>query len=160
MYAWWGYFFTIGGNYIEHYGIMRMKDKNGIYESISHIHSWNSVSSAIFFKIQRHSDHHVASFRPYQILRRYDHVPWYPFQFIACFWVGIIPPFWFYCINPRCDAIRDIQLGKKDNPTCYDNYSALTKHDAWIKKVVWVYMFILTIVFGYFSFFSNTFRVF
>lgn len=29
-------------NYIEHYGLERKKDKNGNYESISIMHSWNA----------------------------------------------------------------------------------------------------------------------
>lgn len=69
-------FFLDLANYFEHYGIQRKKDKNGVYESITRYHSWNHVSSALYFRLQRHSDHHVASFRPYQILKRWDDVPW------------------------------------------------------------------------------------
>ena len=65
MYALWGYIFLESINYIEHYGIKREKDENGIYESITKLHSWNAVSSPLLFKLQRHSDHHIASFRPY-----------------------------------------------------------------------------------------------
>jgi len=65
VYAAWGIFYFEFLNYIEHYGLMRNKDKNGVYESINKLHSWNAVSSPLLFKVQRHSDHHVASFRPY-----------------------------------------------------------------------------------------------
>lgn len=106
-YCAWGTFWLIGGNYVEHYGIERLKDKNGIYESIGKIHSWNAAGSNLFFKIHRHSDHHIASFRPYQLLRRNDDAPWMPFSFVPSFWVGIIPPFWYYCVNPRVEAVRD-----------------------------------------------------
>jgi len=64
-YVIWSSFSLQGANYMEHYGLLRQKDKNGIYESVSKHHSWNSVSSQVYFKLQRHSDHHVASFRPY-----------------------------------------------------------------------------------------------
>ena len=57
-------------NYITHYGLLRKKDKNGIYESINKYHSWNFFQNVFLFRISRHSDHHAASFRPYQILRR------------------------------------------------------------------------------------------
>lgn len=52
-------------NYITHYGLTRNKDKNGLYESINKYHSWNFASSPLFFRMMRHSDHHMASFRPY-----------------------------------------------------------------------------------------------
>jgi alkane 1-monooxygenase len=41
-------------NYIEHYGILRKKDKNGVYESIDLTHSWNSAhnfSNFLLFKL-------------------------------------------------------------------------------------------------------------
>lgn len=48
-------------NYIEHYGLRRKKNKNGEYEKVTVRHSWNSAhrfSNYLFFKLQRHSDHH------------------------------------------------------------------------------------------------------
>jgi len=45
-----GMFFLELINYIEHYGLLRQKDENGIYESINKVHSWNSLSSPILFK--------------------------------------------------------------------------------------------------------------
>jgi alkane 1-monooxygenase len=62
-------------NYIEHYGLVRVKDKNGIYESISPKHSWNSpslLSNHMLFKLSRHSDHHMNVYKPYQILNTND----------------------------------------------------------------------------------------
>ena len=116
-------------NYIEHYGIIREKDKNGIYESINKMHSWNSISSPILFRIQRHSDHHAHSFRPYQILRRFDDAPYHPFEYMQSMYIVTIPPLWFYLINPRVDALRDLAKGIKGNKTCYDNFSPLTEND-------------------------------
>ena len=52
-------------NYLEHYGLRRRKDENGIYESVGYVHSWSCVASPFAFKIQRHSDHHAHKFRPY-----------------------------------------------------------------------------------------------
>ena len=52
-------------NYIEHYGILRKKDSNGVHESINKMHSWNYLSGAVIVRLQRHSDHHAHSFRPY-----------------------------------------------------------------------------------------------
>jgi len=77
LYAWQGVFYLELINYIEHYGLLRKKDENGIYESITKMHSWNSISSPTMFRLQRHSNHHAHSFRPYQILQRIDDAPYY-----------------------------------------------------------------------------------
>lgn len=160
IYNLWSSYMLQGANYVEHYGLQRLKDKNGIYESITRMHSWNAISSPIYFRLQRHSDHHCSSFRPYQVLRRYDDVPFYPFQFASCFWTVWLPPLWFYCMDPRVDAIRDLQLGKKGNKSCWTNHMPLTEHDIKIKKIVWVWMSCLTAFFGYMTICTNLLYVY
>ena len=64
-YAGVGIFFIELINYTEHYGLLRKKDARGIYEPIGKNHSWNAASSHLLFRIQRHSDHHMHSYRPY-----------------------------------------------------------------------------------------------
>ena len=46
-----GIFFIELINYVEHYGLRRKKDDNGIYEAIGEQHSWNSTSSTLLFRI-------------------------------------------------------------------------------------------------------------
>ena len=65
-------------NYVEHYRLQRNKDKNGIYESINIMHSWNSsqkYSNYIMFKFQRQSDHHANVYKPCQTLDNCDESP-------------------------------------------------------------------------------------
>ena len=100
-------------NYIEHYGILRKKDNNGVYESIGKMHSWNYLSGAVMIRIQRHSDHHAHSFRPYQILRRQDDAPHLAFEYLQTYFIAAIPPLWFYIMNPRVEALDDM---KNDRP--------------------------------------------
>ena len=38
-------------NYIEHYGILRKKDENGIYETVNKMHSWNYLSGSIIIRL-------------------------------------------------------------------------------------------------------------
>lgn len=48
-------------NYIEHYGLKRKQLPDGNYEKVTIRHSWNAphrISNYLFFKLQRHSDHH------------------------------------------------------------------------------------------------------
>lgn len=114
-------------NYIEHYGILRKKDENGVYESINKFHSWNARSSPIMFRLQRHSDHHNHSFRPYQILRRFDEAPYHPFEYLHMVIIAFIPPLWFYCVNPRVDALKELSEGKKEISHQYNFYSPLSE---------------------------------
>lgn len=51
LHTFWGLYFLDGGNYIEHYGLLRKKDKNGIYEPINKYHSWNHVGNTMWFKL-------------------------------------------------------------------------------------------------------------
>lgn len=142
-------------NYITHYGLLRRKDKNGIYESISKYHSWNFVSSAIFFRLPRHSDHHICSFRPYQLLRRFDDAPWIPFQFGIVVYMGLVPPIWRAIVDPRAKAANDFVRGIPNTHVTFNNISKLTPYD--VKTVNWGYAYFaaITAVFGYFSFFSD-----
>lgn len=71
-------FFQEAINYVEHYGLKRTRDKNGIYEPVNINHSWNAphrYSNYILFKLQRHSDHHANAYKPYQILNTYEDSP-------------------------------------------------------------------------------------
>lgn len=116
-------------NYITHYGLLRRKDKNKIYESISKYHSWNFTSSPILWRLPRHSDHHICSFRPYQILRRFDDAPWNPFQFTICLYMVIVPPVWYAFINPRAEAANAFTRGLDYTKATFNNMSKLTDWD-------------------------------
>lgn len=98
-------------NYLEHYGLRRRKDKNGIFESVGYQHSWSAVSSPISFRIQRHSDHHAHVFRPYQILRRFDRAPTMPFEYILMLFLIIFPPMYWMINDPRIKSIEDAKNG-------------------------------------------------
>jgi len=41
----------------------------------------------------------------------------------------LVPPLWFYLINPRVDALRDLAKGIKGNKTCFDNYTPFMEKD-------------------------------
>ena len=57
-------------NYLEHYGLQRklLPGADNVYESVNITHSWNAPQVAtnyLVFKVQRHSDHHANSYKPY-----------------------------------------------------------------------------------------------
>jgi len=62
-------------------------------------------------------------------LRRFDEAPYHPFEYLHSFVICLIPPLWFYAVNPRVDALRDLANGKKNNKNIYDFYKPFTAHD-------------------------------
>ena len=90
-----GVFFIELINYTEHYGLLRKKDARGIYEPINEGHSWNAPSSHLLFRIQRHSDHHMHAYRPYQILRKIDNAPTMPYMYMYTLLLALCPPLWY-----------------------------------------------------------------
>ena len=90
-------------NYLEHYGLQRKKLENGQYENVNITHSWNSphrFSNYILFKLQRHSDHHENSLKPYQSLCSYDDSPTLPNGYPICLLLATFPNLWFSIMNP------------------------------------------------------------
>ena len=110
-YSFVGIFFIELINYVEHYGLVRQKDQRGIYEPISERHSWNAVSSHLLFRIQRHSDHHMHWYKPYQILKRIDSAPQMPFDYLYTMLLALCPPLWYETVNPR------LNQGAKSDPS-------------------------------------------
>lgn len=95
-----GIFFIELINYVEHYGLERKLDARGIYEPIAEQHSWNAPSGYLLFRIQRHSDHHMHSYKPYQTLHKLDSAPQMPFDYFYTMLLGLCPPLWFKLVDP------------------------------------------------------------
>ena len=110
-------FAAIGGvllletvNYIEHYGLERMRNSNNRFERVLPIHSWNSnheLGRRILFELTRHSDHHYLASRKYQILRHFDESPQMPFGYPTMIMLATVPPVWFFIMH------RHIEQHKK-----------------------------------------------
>ncbi len=110
-----GLIFTIGAavvgfllletvNYIEHYGLLRLKTKSGRYERVKEIHSWNSnhvIGRIVLYELTRHSDHHFKSNKKYQILDCHEDSPQMPFGYPTSMLLSLIPPLWFKVMNNR-----------------------------------------------------------
>ncbi len=90
-------------NYIEHYGLRRVRDSAGQYEKVSVSHSWNSnryLSNALLFNLQRHSHHHVNVTRRYQSLAWFKDSPQLPVGYPEMVITAWIPPLWRKRIHP------------------------------------------------------------
>eukprot|EP00347_Sterkiella_histriomuscorum_P002399 403368310 len=96
-------------NYIEHYGLQRKQDQNGNYESVNITHSWNApqvASNYMLIKLQRHSDHHANSYKPFQILESLPASPNLPFGYTGCLIMCYFPKIWFKVMDPYVDSIN------------------------------------------------------
>ncbi len=102
--AFWGAFQLTSANYIEHYGLQRLRHADGRYEMCQPHHSWNSnhlISNLMLFHLQRHSDHHAHPGRAYQSLRDFPDLPRLPSGYFGMFFLAYIPPLWFHVMDPR-----------------------------------------------------------
>lgn len=91
-------------NYIEHYGLLRLKTDSGRYERVKEIHSWNSnhvIGRIVLYELTRHSDHHYKTSKKYQILDCHDESPQMPYGYPTSMVLSLIPPLWFYIMNKR-----------------------------------------------------------
>jgi len=86
-------------DYVQHYGLARLRRADGRLEPVAARHSWNAphwFSSGMMLNAPRHSDHHAHPARPYPALRlppadAAPHLPW-PLP-VACT-LALIPPLW------------------------------------------------------------------
>ncbi|WP_047549225.1 alkane 1-monooxygenase [Psychroserpens sp. Hel_I_66] len=91
-------------NYIEHYGLLRLKTTSGRYERVKEIHSWNSnhvIGRIVLYELTRHSDHHFKSTKKYQVLDCHDESPQMPFGYPTSMVLAMVPPLWFGIMNKR-----------------------------------------------------------
>ena len=91
-------------NYIEHYGLLRLKTKSGRYERVKEIHSWNSnhvIGRIVLYELTRHSDHHYKTSKKYQILDCHEDSPQMPYGYLTSIVLSLFPPLWFKIMNKR-----------------------------------------------------------
>ena len=107
-FAWWQ---LTSANYVEHYGLLRMKDENGRYERCQPHHSWNSnhlFSNLVLFHLERHSDHHAHPLRRYQSLRHFDNLPTLPSGYFGAYLLAWVPWLWYRVMDPKLLALPHV----------------------------------------------------
>jgi alkane 1-monooxygenase len=91
-------------NYLEHYGLLRQKRRDGRDERTRPEHSWNSnnvASNVLLYHLQRHSDHHANPTRRFQALRHFDEAPQLPTGYAGMIVLALVPPLWRRVMDPR-----------------------------------------------------------
>lgn len=98
-------------NYVEHYGLTREYLGEGRFERVKPRHSWNAsqrVSNWLLINLQRHSDHHFRPDRRYPLLQSYprQEAPQLPLGYPLMVFFALIPPLWFWRMDPKLDRWR------------------------------------------------------
>ena len=109
VFAWWQ---LTSANYVEHYGLLRLKDEKGRYERCQPHHSWNSnhiFSNLVLFHLERHSDHHAHPLRRYQSLRHFDNLPSLPSGYFGAYLLAWVPPLWYRVMDKALLALPHIE---------------------------------------------------
>lgn len=91
-------------NYIEHYGLYRVKVSEFRYEDVEPEHSWNSdhaLGRLVLFELTRHSDHHYEPSKHYQVLNSMQGALQLPAGYPAMMLLALLPPVWFKIMNTR-----------------------------------------------------------
>jgi len=89
-------------DYIEHYGLERKKITEHRYEDVTPVHSWNAdfvFGRLVLFELTRHSDHHTAPSKHYQLLDSKEEASTLPAGYPAMMLLAMIPPAWFAVMN-------------------------------------------------------------
>lgn len=97
-------------NYIEHYGILRIKLPSGRYEKVKPHHSWNSdhyLGRIILYELVRHSDHHHKANKKYQELDSIRDSPQLPLGYPTSILAALVPPLWYAVMNHRIQEINN-----------------------------------------------------
>ncbi len=90
-------------NYIEHYGLRRAPG-----ERFGLGHAWNAdtaPTNALIANLQRHSDHHLHAWKPYETLAPLPG-PQLPTGYAGCLFLASLPPLWFRLMHPRLRALQ------------------------------------------------------
>ncbi|MEE4348116.1 MAG: alkane 1-monooxygenase [Paracoccaceae bacterium] len=91
-------------DYIQHYGLTRVRLPDGRLEPVGPRHSWNAPqawSSAMMLNAPRHSDHHAHPSRPYPALRLEQEMPMLPRAVPVMAVAALIPPLWRRMMDRR-----------------------------------------------------------
>jgi alkane 1-monooxygenase len=108
IFAWWQ---LTSANYVEHYGLLRLKEPSGKFERCQPWHSWNSnhiYSNLVLFHLERHSDHHAHPLRRYQSLRHFDDLPTLPSGYFGSYLLAYVPWIWYRVMDKRLLALPHI----------------------------------------------------
>ncbi len=122
-------------NYMQHYGLRRIRLSGGRFEKVRPRHSWNAnykLSNWMFFNMQRHPDHHSVASRPYPLLQNCgaDESPQLPGTYAKMFNLVLRPKRWFEAMDPLVDQWRAEFYPEIEDWSAYDSPVSAARPDA------------------------------
>ncbi len=121
-------------NYFQHYGLRRIQLSNGRWERIAPHHSWSAdwkFTNWMFFKIQRHADHHARVTRQYpQLQSRVGESPELPGTYGEMMSLALRPKQWFLKMDPLLDQWRKQLHPQVEDWSPYDSPVVQARPDA------------------------------
>ena len=122
-------------NYMQHYGLRRVRQPNGHWEKVMPRHSWSAdwkFSNWMFFNMQRHADHHAMASRHYPLLQALspDESPELPGTYADMMNVVLRPKRWFEKMDPLVDHWRKHFYPEIDDWSAYDSPVSAARPDA------------------------------
>ncbi len=113
-------------NYVQHYGLRRIRLSNGRFERVRARHSWGAdykFSNWMFFNMQRHPDHHVSAGRRYPLLQHHgpDESPLLPGSYGTMISLAVRPKRFFRIMDPLVDQWRAHFYPEIDDWSAHDS---------------------------------------
>jgi len=91
-------------HYIQHYGLLRDKRRDGEYVRVGPTHAWDdahAVSGMLLLNATRHANSHTQPLRPCGELRCLDDAPKLPVGYAGATMLAMIPRAWFRVMDHR-----------------------------------------------------------
>ena len=122
-------------NYVQHYGLRRIRLPNGRYERVQPWHSWSAayrLSNWFFYNMQRHPDHHTAPSRRYPLLQHCgaDEAPQLPGSYVEMAGLALFPGRWFRKMDPLVDQWRQRFYPRITDWSACDSAATAARPDA------------------------------
>ena len=122
-------------NYLQHYGLRRIRLPSGKFERVQPWHAWSvdrKLDNWLFFNMQRHADHHAAAGRRYPLMQHHgaDMSPQLPGGYGKMFALVLFPRRWFATMDPLVDEWRARFYPQVEDWSAYDSPAFAARPDA------------------------------
>ena len=122
-------------NYLQHYGLRRIRLPGGKFERVQPWHSWSAarkIDNWLFFNMQRHPDRHAAAGRRYPLMQHHggDVSPQLPGGYGKMFGLVLFPRRWFAAMDPLVDQWRTRFYPQIEDWSAYDSPAFAARPDA------------------------------
>ena len=121
-------------NYVQHYGLRRIRMPHGRFEPVKPRHAWSAAykfTNWLYYNMQRHADHHTSN-RRYPLLQHHGEAasPQLPGSYIQMNTLAMSPRRWFATIDPLLDRQRAQFYPGIDDWSAYDSRAFAARPDA------------------------------